>query len=299
MRLVAGWWVVGLVGLLACGPGASGAREAGAVPDNDAPQGPPPRPPGDTVPDAGAGPRTEDAGTPPPHSDAGTPPTDPDAGPPPDTGGTPDAGTGSGGGSEPDAGRPRTGEFPPVQSSVPTFALDLAPSDLAKLEADPSSNESFPCTVTLEGVRAKGRVRYRGASTRELPQKSYNIELDPGEELGDRDHFELLASWFDGGKLTEKFAVDLYRAMGLPVPKARYARVRVNGEPQGLYLDMEHVGKDWLKHHGRERDASIYRCGHRNCELTLRPGPTTSSRTRAATGFTSCARTGGYTCRGI
>jgi spore coat protein H len=165
------------------------------------------------------------------------------------------------------------GGFPPVQSSVPTFALEVAPSDLDTLEADPSSDAYVPCTVTLEGVRAKGRVRYRGASTRDLPQKSYKIELDPGEELEDRDHFELLASWLDGGKLTEKFAVDLYRALGLPVPHARYARVSVNGEPQGLYLDMEHVGKDWLKHHGRERDASIYRCGHRDCELTPAPGP--------------------------
>ncbi|WP_253910675.1 CotH kinase family protein, partial [Pyxidicoccus fallax] len=172
-----------------------------------------------------------------------------------------------------DANPPRPGGFPPVQSHVPTFALELAPGDLAKLEADPMSDASVPCTVTLEGTRVKGRVRYRGASTRDLPQRSYKIELDSGEELEDRDHFALLASWLDGGKLTEKFAVDLYRAMGLPVPDARYVRVTVNGELQGLYLDMEHVGKDWLKHHGRERDASIYRCGHRNCELTPRPGP--------------------------
>ncbi|WP_163991923.1 CotH kinase family protein [Pyxidicoccus caerfyrddinensis] len=192
----AGWWVAGLVGLLACGPGA--------------PASPPPGP------------------------------VDP---------------------------------YPTVQSSVPTFALEVAPADMQKLEADPTSDASVPCTVMLEGVRATGRVRYRGASTRDLPQKSYKIELDPGQELEDRDHFELLASWLDGGKLTEKFAVDLYQALGLPVPSARYARVHVNGEPQGLYLDMEHVGKDWLKLHGHERDASIYRCGHRNCELTLGPGP--------------------------
>ena len=192
----AGWWVMGLVGLLACGPGV--------------PASPPPGP---------------------------------------------------------------VDLYPPVQATVPTFALEVSPADLRKLEADPTSDASFPCTVTLEGVRATGRVRYRGASTRDLPQKSYKIELGPGQELEDRDHFELLASWLDGGKLTEKFAVDLYQALGLPVPQARYARLSVNGEHQGLYLDMEHVGKDWLKLHGHERDASIYRCGHRNCELTLRPGP--------------------------
>ncbi|QSQ22229.1 CotH kinase family protein [Pyxidicoccus parkwayensis] len=215
----AGGWVVGLVGLLACGPGTPAAPKGVAPASEEVRPG-----------------RPDEA-----VSDAGTP-------------------TAS------------TGEYPPVQSTVPTFALQVAPGDLQKLNADPTSNESIPCTVTLDGTRATGRMRYRGASTRDLPQKSYKIELGPGQELGDRDHFELLASWSDGGKLTEKFAVDLYQAMGLPVPRARYARVSVNGEPQGLYLDMEHVGKDWLKHHGHERDASIYRCGHRNCELTPKPG---------------------------
>ncbi|MBZ4417906.1 CotH kinase family protein [Myxococcus sp. RHSTA-1-4] len=260
----AGWRVVGLVGLvglLACGPGATDELQEAISDEDDVHQGIPPRPPG--------GGSADDADPVSGEEDAGTPPEAPDGGPPPGAGDGPDAGSG---GPAPDAGPPRMGEFPPVQSHVPTFALELAPSDLAKLEAAPAANVYVPCTVTLEGVRVKGRMRYRGASTRDLPQKSYKLELAPGQELGDRNHFELLASWLDGGKLTEKFAVDLYRAMGLPAPKARYARVSVNGEPQGLYLDMEHVGKDWLKHHGRERDASIYRCGHRNCELTPRPG---------------------------
>ncbi|MFP2904749.1 CotH kinase family protein [Pyxidicoccus sp. 3LFB2] len=245
----AGWWMVGIVALLACGPSALEAPNGGVSDPGDVHQELPPDRPGETA--------ATDAGTSPAASDGGTAGTD----------------AGSGGSQQPDAGPIPVGRFPPVQSTVPTFALELTPEDLRKLEADPSSNASVPCTVTLEGVRVTGRLRYRGASTRELPQKSYKLELDPGQELGDRDHFELLASWLDGGKLTEKFAVDLYRALGLPVPKARYVRVSVNGAHQGLYLDMEHVGKDWLKHHGRERDASIYRCGHRNCELTLRPGP--------------------------
>jgi spore coat protein H len=160
-----------------------------------------------------------------------------------------------------------------VQTRVPTFTLYVAPKDLARLNANPTSDERVPVVVELDGVRAPGRMRYRGASTRTLAQKSFKIELDPGHELEDRDHFELLACWNDGGKLTEKFAVDLYQALGLPVPRARYVRVSLNGKPNGLYLDMEHVGKDYLKHHGMEREASIYRCGGRNCELTLQPGP--------------------------
>lgn len=258
----AGWWVVGLVGLLACGPGAPGGTEDQG-PDGVHQELPPDDSQG-TGSDAGSVSQdTGDAGTSQDPEDAGA--SSEDGG-----GGAPDAGSPDAG--QPDAGGPRTGEYPAVQTEVPVFALELTQANLEKLEANPLSNTEVPCTVTLNGIQAKARVRYRGASTRDLPQKSYKIELDPGLELEDRDHFQLLASWFDGGKLTEKFAVDLYQALGLPVPKARYVRVSVNGEHQGLYLDMEHVGKDFLKHHQMERDASVYRCGHRNCELTLKTG---------------------------
>jgi spore coat protein H len=204
-------------------------------------------------------------------ADGGVPPGTPPQGGP----GSPDAG--SPGAGTPDAGTPdtapRPGEYPPVQTRIPVFDLQIAQADLDKLEANPESNERVPVVVVLDGVSAPGRMRYRGASTRTLPQKSFKIELDPGYEFADRDHFELLAEWYDSGKLTEKFAVDLFTAMGLPVPSARYVRVSINGKHNGLYLDMEHVGKDYLKHHGLERGASIYRCGHRNGELTLSPGP--------------------------
>lgn len=236
--------VAGMMGLVACGPEALGPLDVppgttGSDPLPAAPVGPPP----DTT--------LPGTGTPPPPVN-------------PPVAGNPDVGL-------PDAS-PRRGEYPPVQTRIPVFELYIAQEDLDRLNADPTSNERVPVVVVLDGERAPGQARYRGASTRTLPQKSFKIELDPGYELEDRDHFELLAEWYDSAKLTEKFAVDLYTALGLPVPRARYARVSLNGQHHGLYLDMEHVGKDYLKHHAMERSASIYRCGARNCELTLQPG---------------------------
>ncbi len=165
------------------------------------------------------------------------------------------------------------GGFPAVQGALPELFLELAPADLAALDADPTSDRTVPVRVTLAGKAVLGQVRYRGASTRTLPQKSFKVELDPGYALEGRDHFELLAEYLDGGKLSEKFEVDLYEALKLRVPAARYVRVWVNGKSNGLYLDMEHVGKDFIKAHGLEKGASIYRCGGRNCELTLTSGP--------------------------
>jgi spore coat protein H len=163
-------------------------------------------------------------------------------------------------------------EYPPVQTRVPAIDLLIDPEDLAWLEAHPHTEETVPVVMVLDGERAPGQIRFRGASTRTAPQKSFKIELDKGYELHDRDKFELLAQWYDSGKLTEKFAVDLFVAMNLQVPRARYVRVSINGQANGLYVDMEHVGKDYLKHHSLEKGSSIYRCGARNCELTPQRG---------------------------
>ncbi|MET0405804.1 MAG: CotH kinase family protein [Cystobacter sp.] len=167
---------------------------------------------------------------------------------------------------------PEWGTYPSVQTRVPVFELRISPENLAILDANPESDVKVPAQVVLDGRSAPAKVRYRGASTRTLPQKSFKVELDSGYDLDDRDHFELLASWYDSGKLTEKFAVDLFTALGLPVPKARYVRVSVNGQHNGLYLEMEHVGKEYLKAHGLEKGSAIYRCGGRNCEMTLQAG---------------------------
>jgi spore coat protein H len=168
----------------------------------------------------------------------------------------------------PDADPP-LGHFPALQAQLPRFTFDIAAADWQALQANPTSNDVVPMRMTLDGTGAPGRVRFRGASTRTLPQKGFKVELASGAELEGRDHFELIAQYLDAGKLTEKFAVDLARAMGLRVPHARYALVEVNGVPQGLYLDMEHVGGEFLQVHGLEAKATIYRAGARDGEMKL------------------------------
>ncbi len=178
--------------------------------------------------------------------------------------------------SAPDAGlpqpkpRPLPGEWPAVQSSVPQVDLEIAPGDQARLDANPLADVMVPVTVTWDGASAAGTVRYRGASTRTLPQHGYKVDLGIGR-LDHRNKFELIAEYLDSGKLSEKFAADLLVALGLPVPDTQYVQLSVNGKPNGLYLDMMHVGRDYLSSAAMEMDASIYRCGGRNCEMKIAP----------------------------
>ncbi len=162
----------------------------------------------------------------------------------------------------------------PAPERVRRVDLTLAAEDLAALEANPYWDVTYPARMEIDGRAARGVARFRGASARTRPQKSWRIDLDPGYALEGRDRFALLAEYDDAAKLVERLAVDLYRALGLPVPYARFVNLYVNGQHRGVFLDMERVGGEYLVHHGHERDASIYRCGGRNCEMKLWPaGP--------------------------
>ena len=166
------------------------------------------------------------------------------------------------------------GELPAPEPRLRRVDLTLAPEDLAALEANPDWDVMYPARVEIDGRAARGVARFRGASARTRPQKSWRIDLDPGYALEGRDRFALLAEYDDAAKLVERLAVDLYRALGLPVPYARFVNLYVNDQHRGVFLDMERVGGEYLVHHGHERDASIYRCGGRNCEMKLGgPGP--------------------------
>ncbi|WP_242345268.1 CotH kinase family protein [Anaeromyxobacter terrae] len=171
--------------------------------------------------------------------------------------------------SWPAAGAP--GELPSPELRIRRLDVTLAAEDLALLEANPYWDVMYPATVKLDGRMAMGLVRYRGASARTRPQKSWRIDLDGGYALEGRDRFALLAEYDDAAKLVERLAVDLYRALGLPVPYARFVKLYVNGVYRGVFLDMERVGGEYLVHHGHEPDASIYRCGDRNCEMKQLP----------------------------
>lgn len=166
------------------------------------------------------------------------------------------------------------GELPTPEPRLRRVDLVLTAADLAALEEHPDWDVMYPARMKIDGREARGAARYRGASSRTRPQKSWRVDLDPGWALEGRDRFALLAEYDDAAKLVERFAVDLYRALGLPVPYARFVNLYVNGEHRGVFLDMERVGGEYLIHHGHEHDASIYRCGGRNCEMKLAPaGP--------------------------
>ncbi len=222
-----------------------------------------PAPPGPSPDDAGSDDRpTRDAGTPDSGTlvDAGTP----DSGTP--DSGTPDSGTPDGGPSKPPP------DWPALQTSIPVYRLTVSAEHLKALNDNIDDRDyQVPASFTADGRSYSVEVRYRGRSTRYEVKKPWQVRFDKEDRFHGVKRIELLASYKDGGYLTEKLWYDTAASLGLHVPRTRYVNLYVNGQYEGVYVELESVTKDFLASRELDDDGDIYRCGMHDCEL--RPPP--------------------------
>ncbi len=172
------------------------------------------------------------------------------------------------GGKEQEQGLERF-TFPELQKEVPHYELRIPAETLALFEKDPYADEQ-PAVFVHDGEERAVMVRLRGSSSRFFPKKSWRIEFPKGEDFDGRRKHNLVAEFQDRTMMSEKLGYDLMLAMGVPAPRTKYVRLTLNGEYQGVYLDIERVDQTFTAAHGfRDADPTIYRCGSKDCEMKL------------------------------
>lgn len=160
-------------------------------------------------------------------------------------------------------------QFPPLQTTLPRLDLEIPSSALSALNADVTANIRYDAHFEAEdGFTSPIQVRYRGASSRHFPKKSYKVYFPDGVEWQGRHKLNLVAEYQDATMMAEKLAYDTLAAMKVPASTATWYRLYLNGRYQGVYLDLEQVDKRFLRaHRFADKDANIYRCGWKDCEM--------------------------------
>ena len=180
----------------------------------------------------------------------------------------PESGTGvpAGGSSAPSAPGPN-----PVpdesaalfdEDALPRFDLVLEESALAMLRADgaryvPGELRHGGETVSNIGIRIKGN-----ASRRTLDEKpAFKLKLDeyvPDQGFRGLRRLTLNNLVEDPSFIAERLAYAVFRAAGLPAPRCNNALVYVNGEPYGVYANVESVDKTFLRRWFGDEDGNLY-----------------------------------------
>jgi hypothetical protein len=103
---------------------------------------------------------------------------------------------------------------------------------------------SAPLSV---GVRLKGKVgSFRPLSRKAAFKVKFN-ELVKGQKFLGLKRMTLNNMVQDPSMIHETLAYETFRAAGVPAPRTGYAFVRLNGEPYGVYLNVETVDETALK----------------------------------------------------
>ena len=93
-------------------------------------------------------------------------------------------------------------------------------------------------------------VRLKGSYTRRFEKMSLKIKFDAfkdGQTFMGLKRLTLNAMMQDESQIREVTSYRLFRAMDIAAPRAGYARVKIDGAYQGLYLNLESVDSTMLK----------------------------------------------------
>ena len=158
----------------------------------------------------------------------------------------------------------------PVDNGLPQYRVFITDENRAELETrDVFSNELLDATfVYSDTVYYNVGVRYRGESSRDMFPRPYRIKFNDAQEFESRERINLNSD--EIGR--EMLAYDLFQRAGLLGSDARFVTLYLNGHPEGVYVDVEQVDRDFLKAHlGDDDDGNLYR-GIDNADLVYRPG---------------------------
>jgi spore coat protein CotH len=165
-------------------------------------------------------------------------------------------------------------------SALHTFAIEVAPEDLERLDADPGAetyvegrfafNGEF---VESVGVRYKGSIggflgctsgspfpRPTGAKT--CTKLSLQLKInwsDPKRRFYGVRRVQLHAQNLDDTKMHERLGYWLFREMGVAAPRSTHARVNVNGTYLGVFGLTEEVDGRFTRDAFDEGSGNLYK----------------------------------------
>jgi hypothetical protein len=144
------------------------------------------------------------------------------------------------------------------------IALTLDEAAKQSLATSPETDVPGKMSFTDEiGARktydVKVRLKGQKGSKRPIDDKpAFKIKLAPGDHFFGLDQLTLNNMVQDRTMLHEALGYQVYEAAGVKVPSTGYARVSLNGEPYGLYLNVETIDKNFLKRQFGDDQGILY-----------------------------------------
>ncbi|HWI51411.1 MAG TPA: CotH kinase family protein [Symbiobacteriaceae bacterium] len=140
---------------------------------------------------------------------------------------------------------------------VPVSELELDAADVQWLRSHRGTPRCFTCTLQAGAETHSGWIGFRGRYSRWFRKPSFDLWFDPSSPSGGLRRVHLNAAYRDPSLLRGRLALDLFAALGVPVPRCRHIWLRLNGRDLGVYTEYESLDAGWLSRNGFA-DGPIY-----------------------------------------
>jgi spore coat protein CotH len=139
------------------------------------------------------------------------------------------------------------------EAALPQFDLELSAEAIAALGADPYTYQHGVLkyagqTYSDVGIRLKGRTSAQGFDQKPAFKIKLN-EFVKGQKLLGLKRLTLNNMSQDPTLMHERLGYSYYRALGLLAPRANHAKVYVNGQFYGVYLNLQSLDDVFVKEH--------------------------------------------------
>jgi len=149
---------------------------------------------------------------------------------------------------------------------VQTVELDIAPSDVERMLAALPERVYVPGTFRWNGREVQNvGIRFKGDSSSRPEQRhkrSFLVKFS--EYVAGQRFLGLRRVALDNGVqfgslFSERLITDALRDVGVRAPRTSYARVSLNGEYQGVYVNVERIDRAYLRHRFDDADGALYK----------------------------------------
>ncbi len=120
----------------------------------------------------------------------------------------------------------------------------------------------FQNSVLAETLYNVG-IRLRGNTSRSSAKKSFKLKPDAfesGQKLSGLDQLNLNGEHNDPSITRSRLCWHLFEALHVPASRAAHARLYINGEYRGLYVNVEGIDKEFLRARFGDDSGNLYKC---------------------------------------
>ncbi|MFC2096785.1 CotH kinase family protein, partial [Bacteroidota bacterium] len=122
-----------------------------------------------------------------------------------------------------------------LELTLPVYKIEIDQHYLDVLNSNPTEDIYYPAKFDFDTISYTCDVRFRGATARELPKKSWKIQFKNNQNIFIAEELNLNAEYRDNSLMRNYLIMNLFKFLGYPASEVKFVNLFVNDEYKGVF----------------------------------------------------------------